>query len=312
MVGKIDDFSIDEAKIALQISYLPHAYEVGQKANASPVTLKQQLADTMHTDKDNIQVLQVKNTTCVMVYNPKDNSLTLAFDPTFNKRDYMDNFFRSPTDHPLGGEVHSGNFKNIIEDHGNPNLPQGNMVDMIKAVAHDYQSRSGAPLTVNFTGFSQGGGQAVLVAGALMADDFFDSDTMKLGKVYNFGALAVGDEQFNKAFEDKAAQLGGRVYSIEIQGDKNNTVLTPDGGSLFTRYGYDQTGTSVFISTNASAPAIVIDPSDTQLRALREIPASMDRPHSYDGYKTALDQASSDGTLTTFNIPSPPVSAPAP
>lgn len=285
-------FSNEEAAFALEIAKLPHEYEKAQKQGVQPSELKaESIKNAPENVKANVQIIQVGNTTCVIAYDDKENTATVSFDPTFQKRDYIDNFFRGHKDHSLGGEVHGGNYSDLIKNHQTPNLPGDYMSETIAGVLYDHSSKNDAPLTVNFTGFSRGGGLAVLEAGQLIAQGVFDDpQSIKMGAVYTFGTMAVGDHAFIEKFNEKTQELGGKVFTIELQGDKNPTTLTENGSKFFTKYDYEQAGEPVFIKSGThDAPAtIIINPSEDELTKLRELPATTDRPHSFESYTDAV------------------------
>ncbi len=292
-MGNNTQFSNEEAAFALEISKLPHEYEKAQKQGVQPAELKaESTKNAPENVKDNIQIIQVGNTTCVIAYDEEKNSATVSFDPTFQKRDYVDNFFRGHEDHSLGGEVHGGSYSDLIKDHDTPTLPGDNLSETIAGVLYDHSSKNDEPLTVNFAGFSRGGGLAVLEAGELMANGVFDDpQIIKMGSVYTFGAMAVGNHEFIEKFNEKTQELGGKVFAIEVQGDKNPTVLTEDGSKFYTKYDYEQAGEPVFIKngTQGGPATITVNPSEDELKQLRELPATTGSPHSFDSYSNALE-----------------------
>lgn len=306
-----DGFSLSEAKYALQIANLPQTYEIMQQSGTSSRDLKDKVGNTAPAGtKESLQVIQISNTTCVMVYNPQDHSATIAFDPTTTTGDKFDNVLRDHKAHPLGGNVHGGNYSDLLTA-PLPNDKVSTVIDAIGAVLYNYQQDNAKPLTVNFTGFSKGGGQTIMAAGELIADSLFsDKDNMRLGKIYTFGTLASVDQTFANNFNSEVKKLGGEAYTIEIQGDNNPTVLTKYRDNFFTGYDYTHVGEHVFISTDENYPFAIINPTESQLIELRQRPATADSAHSIPNYKDALSTLDgSDTPQTEYKPPIPPAPA---
>ncbi len=307
-----ETFSLNEAKYALQIAALPHEYEKAQKTKAPDTDLKQTIIDAAPPEaKDNLQVIQVSNTTCVMAYNPQDHSVTVSFDPTLTKGDVWDNAWAMPSKkHSLGGDVHRGNYSDLVKDHNNESLPGDNMIDVVGGVLYNYENQQDTPLTVNFTGFSKGGGQAIMAAGELISAGLFDDkENMKLGDVYTFGTLASVDEDYADTFNKRVHELGGHAYTVELQGDRNPKNLTDDAGySWALPSTFTHVGDYVFIPTDENASPI-INPSEEQLDELRDKPASMDHPHNIDSYKNSIDNLNAPTEFIPA-LPESPVTAP--
>lgn len=302
-------FSLDKAQYALQVAALPHEYEKAQKNDNSGNSPKETIKDIApQNTKNDLQVIQVSNTTCVMAYNPQDHSVTVSFDPTFTKGDVWDNSRAIPSKaHSLGGAVHRGNYSDLIKDHKNESLPGDNMIDVIGSVLYDYESKQDKPLTVNFTGFSKGGGQAIMAAGELISAGLFDDrENMKIGDIYTFGTLASVDQNYADTFEKHVNELGGHAYTVELQGDKNPRNLTDDAGYSWTLpKKFTHVGDYIFIPTEKNASPI-INPSDEHLDELREKPATIDTPHNIDSYKQSLNSIGE--TTTPLQTPVQPTS----
>lgn len=144
-----DGFSANEAKYALQIAALPYEYEKAQIKKIPDKDLKQVIINIAPQDtKDNLQVIQISNTTCVMAYNPQNHSVSIAFEQTLEFGDTWDDIRAIPArNHSLGGEVHRGNYSDLVNDHDNKALPGDNMIDVIGTILYDYESKQDKPLS---------------------------------------------------------------------------------------------------------------------------------------------------------------------
>lgn len=241
--------------------------------------------------RDNVRVVQFDNTTAIVAYNPEEHSVTVTFDPTSTRdnvslnRDELDNLARGHTNHSLGGEVHHGLYRDMVEESA-----QGNdtMIDKISAIIHEHAYDQDTPLKVNFTGFSKGGVQAALAAGEMMADGLFANDNhIELNNVLLFGTIAYGDEEYVQRFNEDAQKLGAKIWSVELQGDTMPTIMTPDGANYFTRYDYGTVGNLAYITAEGD---VTVNPDKNTLDNLRSQSAS-EGIHTSDNYTQALNAA---------------------
>ena len=286
-------FSAQQAESAARLAALPHIYEKtyydGKDRGEAMESVRQALPENI----EGINVINIDNTTAIMAYNPDDNRVTIAFDPTHTGGDRWDNFRRGHMDHALGGEVHKGLYQDIIEEQNAENFPGDNMTDVIGAVLHDYASRNPeTPLSVDFTGFSSGGAQTAFAAGQMIAEGFFeDNPNIHLDNIYTFGSPAYGDQDFTNALENATAALGADTWMIQIHGDNMPSVLSPDGSNMFTKFDYGHAGDHIYIvnGQDGAAPDISINPSEETLETLAPSNMTSKETHTMDSYIKTME-----------------------
>ncbi len=259
--------------------------------------------------RDNIKVVQFENTTAIVAYAPEDHSVTITFDPTSNRNnvllnsDKMDNLARGHTNHSLGGEVHKGLYRDMVQEG-----PQDNssMIDKISGIIHEHAYDQDTPLKVNFTGFSKGGAQAALAAGEIIAEGLFTDDNhIELNNIILFGTIAYGDEEYVQRFNENTQELGAKVWSVELQGDTMPTIMTPDGSNYFTRYDYETVGNKAYITAEGD---VTVNPDKHTLDSLRSQPAPEEKIHTSDNYSKALNAAAAPEPQPTEQPETPEIS----
>jgi Lipase (class 3) len=302
-------YSAAMAADLMQIARLPEIYENAlQSGGAAGANAALQNATPEHL-KGNIIVLQRDNITAIIAHDPKTNTVTITFDPTLaggnilTNPDIRDNFFRGHKPHDLGGSVHGGLYEKLTDEPNNG----ASLIHRIEGVLHDLASRQDTPLTVNFTGFSKGGAQAVLAAGEIMANGLFDENpNIRLGQIYAFSPPAYGDANFINAFNAKVNQLGGNAWTVEVHGDKTPTILTPEASGYFTRYDYGHGGNHAYILPE-TGQTLLNAPRD-QIGTLRAQPA-IDGAHDSNKIQTILNNQKPPAPSDTPSIeikPPPP------
>ncbi len=284
-----------QAQTLLQIARLPEIYEkiTLDPSKKTEAELRKEAADAVllnapsNISRDGIFILQRDNITAIVVHDPKTNAATITFDPTytrgnyFNNPDIKDNGDVKPSAHTLGGRVHGGFYDKLAE---NP-LSGKTLIERIEGVLHDLASRDPSkPLTVNFTGFSKGGAQAMLAAGEIIADGSFDKgNNIRLGNLYAFSPPGYATPEYAQALDKKVKELGGKHWTIEIHGDTTPMLLTPDSTSYFTRHGFGHTGQRAYIMpSGTSDPVIMLNPAPDLLKALRTQQGTAEERHTID------------------------------
>lgn len=263
----------------------------GKKTTANKAAHDSMIEATPPALRDNIKVIQFDNTTAIVAYDPEKHSATVTFDPTSARdnvainRDELDNLSRGHTEHALGGEVHNGLYRDMVEEDPKSD---SSMIDKLSAIIHEHAYDQDTPLKVNFTGFSKGGAQAALAAGEMMAENLFSADNnIELNNITLFGTPAYGDEKYVKTFNEDAQKLGANIWTVEVHGDPMPTVLTPDASSYFTRYDYGTVGNKAYITAEGD---VTVNPDKDTLDNLRSQPSS-EGMHTSDNYIKALNAA---------------------
>lgn len=288
------DFSVEQAFGAAQIAALPNIYERSMRAEGDREIALSAVSDAAPDGVSQVNVIDIGNTTVIMALNPDQGRAYIAFDPTHTLGDRWDNFRRGHREHDLGGEVHGGLYDDIVEDQTtNENFPGESMTDVMGMVLHDYASKSpDQTLSVDFVGFSSGGMQTSMAAGQMMAEGFFnDYPNIRLGNIYTLGSPAYADETFIQALETEAENLGASIYEVQIHGDQMSNVLSPDGGSRFSRYDYDHAGEHIYIvpASEGQNLQVLVNPSDEEIAALPEPAGTSKELHTIDSYKNILE-----------------------
>ncbi len=286
-------FSAQQAESAVRLAALPNIYEKTYYDGKDRGEAMESVREALPENIAGINVINIDNTTAIMAYNPDDNRVTIAFDPTHTGGDRWDNFRRGHMDHALGGEVHKGLYQDIIEEQNAENFPGDNMTDVIGAVLHDYASRNpDTPLSVDFAGFSSGGAQTAFAAGQMIAEGFFeDNPNIKLDNIYTFGSPAYGDQEFTDTLENAASELGADTWMIQVHGDNMPSVLSPDGSNMFTKFDYGHAGDHIYIVNNNDGlpPNILINPSKETLENLPAADQSSKDTHTMDTYINTME-----------------------
>jgi hypothetical protein len=267
---------------AVRITELPYiyegAYEAGKGSEAEKsVEAKQALHDAIqkklpHETVD-ATIIKRDNITAVVIYEPKEHLATVTIDPTQTAGDLWDNVagYR-PSEHSLGGEVHSGLYDGLVAQQNDPTLHGNNMIEIIEGVLHDYASREeNKPLNVDFTGFCSGGVKSTVAAGEMIADGFFDDNpNIKLNNIYTFGAIGYANPEFIDKLESNVDRLGGHIWQVQLHGDHMPDVLTPESDSYFTRYHYEQAGEHIYLvpEQNGQNSQVLINPDKATIDAL--------------------------------------------
>lgn len=314
-------FPAQQAADLMAIARLPEIYEMelhksgsalgdrkawnGENPAANKAAHDSMIEATPPELRDNIKVIQFDNTTAIVTYAPEEHSVTVTFDPTsirdnvFLNRDELDNLAREHSEHSLGGEVHNGLYRDMVEEDPKSN---SSMIDKISGIIHEHAYDQDTPLKVNFTGSSKGGAQASLAAGEMMAEDLFSEDNnIELNNVLLFGTIGYGDEEYVQNFNENAQKLGANVWSVEAHGDPMPTILTPDGSSFFTRYDYDAVGNKAYITAEGD---VTVNPDKNTLDNLRSQPSS-EGMHTSDNYTKVLDTTTPPATQTPEPLNTP-------
>lgn len=286
-------FSAEHAESAARIASLANIYETAYYDGKDRTVAMSALNDAMPSDITHANVINIDNTTAIIAYNPSENRVSIAFDPTHTGGDRWDNFRRGHKDHDLGGEVHKGLYQDIVEHQNDANFPGDTMTDVMAAILHDYASRNpDQPLSVDFVGFSSGGAQTSMAAGQMIAEGFFeDNPNIKLDNVFTFGPPAYGNQDFINALEGEASKLGADVWMVQVHGDNMPSVLSPDGSNMFTKFDYGHAGDHAYIVPGADGQQaqILINPSEETIDALPDAALSSKEAHTMDSYINTLD-----------------------
>jgi len=306
-------YSKDDAQYAMRIATLPETYEKVLNSDGGDVTKARaaMLTDAPTNVRENINVIQVENTTSIIAYDPQSHSVSISFDPTLTFGDKWDNFRRGHENHTLGGEVHGGLYSDLLKDPENDSFPGENMMDVVEAMLHNYASKNDQPLSVNFSGFSKGGSQTAIAAGELIGRGFFeDNPNIQLDNIYTFAAPGYGDEEFLSKFNEETSKLGTNVWSSELHGDPVPTVLTKNGSNYFTKYDYGQVGGHAYItpSNDGLTTELYLNPDEKTLDKLRDQPKTDEKMHTTQSYETALEKISAgEAAPIDYNISTPDI-----
>lgn len=308
-------FNPATAAAALKIARLPEIFEA-ELEKGPPEKAKKAVMDNLPSgiQPENVFILQRDNITAIVIYDPKACTATIAFDPTnpagsfpFNA-DKRDNFARSAGNTALGADAHEGLLRKMIEKDDNGIT----LINRLEGVLHDLSSRQDNPLTVNFTGFSKGGSQAMLAAGEMIGGRLFEDDPqIKLGRLDAFSPVAFVSPAYIEIFNKHVSNLGGHATTYELEGDKNPTILTPQADGMFTRYGYGHVGTHIYLrqAEGQTPPEAIVSPDPQQLTTLRGNAVKNPDLHNSTVLLSVLE---SFNPSTGLNLTPAPATAPAP
>ena len=310
------DLPFSDMTRAVQITMVPYLYEKAyNEASGSEEEKRLEAKEELYTalrDTDSlydaeVAIVNVDDTTAIILYEEDKHRATVTFDITQNMGDRYDNVVKcAPTEHALGGEVHGGFYEDLIEQQDDPNFPADNMVELIEGILHDSASKNDEkPLAVDFSGFCSGGAKSALAAGEMINNGLFDDpQNIQLENIYTFASVgyadktSVGytDKTFAENLEERVDQLGGKIWQVQRHGDNFSNLMTSKGPLLARPMDYEQAGTHVYLvpGKDSAEPQALINPTQEDIDNLPDAEVTgMDahRPEPYERIIRKLDGA---------------------
>ncbi len=255
--------------------------------------LRDALRETETLHDIDASVINFRNTTAILLYRPEQHTVMVAFNATQTFGDKIDGFFRfAPTDHALGGRVHRGFYRDFVKPLDGETLSAENLTALMEGVLHDYADRvEDRPLTVDFTGFCSGGAKAVLAAGEMIHNGFFETpDQIHLGDIYTFGSVGYAESAFVQAIEDNIKRLDGNLWEVQLHGDSLSNLMTKEGWVVSRPMGYEQAGTHLYLvpDLDGNGVKMLINPDQDIIARLPDNDLDMAAAHRPEPYEAVL------------------------
>ncbi len=165
-------------------------------------------------DKDTIGRYFVhRNSASFVMFNEQTKEITVLSDPTYDPLDWPENVTPIWDKVALGGSYLTG-FNWAIDKE---NESGASLYDRVLSEIDRLIIDEGAE-TINFSGYSRGGGMGIAFVARAVAQDNLH-ERIRFGDLYTFGAPHIGDAEFAARFNEMSKRIGLNVWRVENDAD---------------------------------------------------------------------------------------------
>lgn len=218
-MGMAAEFDEKKAGENFSVAVLPNLYEralyVGYSTEEARALVRVRVPA-----EDDVAIIRHSNVTAVVVHQKNSGKITVAYDPTEEFGDRIDNIRFLEHEHPLGGKVHSGFYSAIARED-----EQGQKIsDHVKAQVEQFAAGQKEPVSLTLTGFSRGGTLSLATAAEWMQEGM--PKNTHLTDIETFGSPPYGNKQFNEAVAQEAKNTGVEMTRVVAGGDPTPQAMT--------------------------------------------------------------------------------------